>query len=94
MSAPTRPDRDAEERAGQLLDVLSRGGLVLTFVLLCDLVFAPFLVLMVGSGGNSGPPRVRGGAVVDRTWPQREQRIACAALPPLAVRVWVGTTIA
>lgn len=47
MNAPTRPDRDPEERAGQLLDVLIRAGLILALVLLCYLVFAPFLVLMV-----------------------------------------------
>ena len=47
MNAPNLPDRDAEERARQLLEVLIRAGLILALVLLCYVVFAPFLVLMV-----------------------------------------------
>jgi predicted PurR-regulated permease PerM len=47
MTAPIRPDRDPEERAGLLLDVLIRAGLILALVLLCYQVFAPFLVLTV-----------------------------------------------
>ncbi len=40
---PQRPDA----RAGQLLDVPIRAGLILALVFLCYQVFAPFLVLMV-----------------------------------------------
>jgi predicted PurR-regulated permease PerM len=47
MNASTRPDHDPDMQAGQLLDVLIRAGLILALVLLCYLVFAPFLVLMV-----------------------------------------------
>ena len=47
MNAPNRPDPDPEVRAGELLEVLIRAGLLLALVWLCYLVFAPFLVLMV-----------------------------------------------
>jgi predicted PurR-regulated permease PerM len=47
MNASIHPDHDPDKQAGQLLDVLIRAGLILALVLLCYLVFAPFLVLMV-----------------------------------------------
>ena len=47
MNASTHSDPDPDKQAGQLLDVLIRAGLILALVLLCYLVFAPFLVLMV-----------------------------------------------
>ena len=47
MNAPYKPDLDLEKRlSGRLLDVLIRAGLVFAMVVLCYLIFAPFVALM------------------------------------------------
>jgi predicted PurR-regulated permease PerM len=48
MNAPYKPDHEQEDRQSRrLLDVLIRGGLVVALVLLCYLIFAPFLTMML-----------------------------------------------
>src|SRR5687767_9637524 len=46
VNDPTPRDRELDQFAGRLLDVLIRAGLILVLVLLCYRIFSPFLVLM------------------------------------------------
>ena len=47
MSAQYQPDHELEDRlSGRLLDVFIRGGLVVVLVLLCYLIFSPFLTML------------------------------------------------
>ena len=48
MNAQYEPDHELEDRlSGRLLDVFIRGGLVVVLVLLCYLIFSPFLTMML-----------------------------------------------
>ena len=48
MNAPYNPDHEHEDRQSRrLLDVFIRGALVVVLVLLCYLIFAPFLTMML-----------------------------------------------
>ena len=48
MNARYEPDHELEDRlSGRLLDVFIRGGLVAVLVLLCYLIFSPFLTMML-----------------------------------------------
>ncbi len=48
MNAPYAPDYELEDRRSRrLLDVFIRAGLVVALVLLCYLIFAPFLTMML-----------------------------------------------
>ena len=48
MNAQYKPDHELEDRlSGRLLDVFIRGGLVAVLVMLCYLIFSPFLTMML-----------------------------------------------
>jgi len=48
MSVPYEPDHELEDRLSRrLLDVFIRAGLVVVLVLLCYLIFSPFLTMML-----------------------------------------------
>ena len=48
MNARYEPDHELEDRLSRrLLDVFIRGGLVVVLVLLCYLIFSPFLTMML-----------------------------------------------
>ena len=48
MNARYEPDHELEDRlSGRLLDVMIRAGLVVVLVLLCYLIFSPFLTMML-----------------------------------------------
>ena len=48
MNAQYEPDHELEDRlSGRLLDVFIRAGLVVVLVLLCYLIFSPFLTMML-----------------------------------------------
>src|SRR6476661_5437469 len=48
MNTRYEPDHELEDRlSGRLLDVFIRGGLVAVLVMLCYLIFSPFLTMML-----------------------------------------------